>query len=55
MDINVRRVSTVTTGIPQTSTAKLNAGLAAASFDQVLTTAKYKRTQLFKARCKSCC
>ena len=36
MDINVRRVSTVTTGIPQTSTAKLNAGLAAASFEQVL-------------------
>lgn len=36
MDMNIRRVSTVTTGIPQTSTAKLNDGLGAGSFDQIL-------------------
>lgn len=36
MDMNFRRISTVTTGIPQTSTAKLNDGLGAGSFDQIL-------------------
>lgn len=36
MDMNVMRVSTITTGIPQTSTAKLNEGIAAGSFEQML-------------------
>lgn len=34
--MNIMRVSTITTGIPQTSTAKLNEGIAAGSFENML-------------------
>ncbi|MGN0622987.1 MAG: TIGR02530 family flagellar biosynthesis protein [Oscillospiraceae bacterium] len=37
MDVNLRRISTpITTGIPQTSTAKLTESVGAGSFDDIL-------------------